>query len=161
MSPCFLQSLGEDDIRNSEIIKRLHEACKAARQILVFAWSIKYSRFICALLVFLGFEAAHLDGDTPKGERSHVISAFKKREIQVLCNYGVLSTGFDAPKIDVVFIARPTSSIVLYSQMVGRGLRGPKIGGTAHCKVIDVIDNITNLPEANRIYDYFDEYWSS
>ena len=158
--PGFLQTLGEDDIRNSEIIKRLHEECKAARQILFFACSIKHSRFICALLVFLGFEAAHLDGDTPKGERSHVISAFKKREIQVLCNYGVLSTGFDAPKIDVVFIARPTSSIVLYSQMVGRGLRGPKIGGTAQCKVIEVVDNITNLPEANRIYNYFDEYWS-
>lgn len=158
--PGFLQTLGKDDIRNSEIIKRLYEECKANRQILFFACSIEHSRFICALLVFLGIKAAHLDGDTPKGERSHVIEAFKKNEIQVLCNYGVLSTGFDAPKIDVVFIARPTNSIVLYSQMVGRGLRGPKIGGTTQCKVIEVVDNITNLPDANRIYDYFDEYWS-
>lgn len=159
--PGFLQDLAKDDIRNLEIVKCLQEECAAGSRILFFGCSVEHSKFICALLVFFNINAAHLDGSTPRGERLHVISAFKSGEIQVLCNYGVLSTGFDAPKTDVVFIARPTSSIVLYSQMVGRGLRGPAIGGTAHCKVIDVIDNITNLPEANRIYGYFDEYWSA
>ena len=50
-----------------------------------------------------------------------------KNEYQIMCNYGVLATGFDAPKEDVVCIGRPTSSSVLYSQMIGRGLRGSAV----------------------------------
>ncbi len=44
--------------------------------------------------------------------------------------------------------------------MIGRGLRGPAIGGTAYCKVVNVIDNIIGLPEEDSIYDYFEEYWT-
>ena len=76
-----------------------------------------------------------------------------------MCNYGVLSTGFDDPQIDVVFMARPTNSIVLYSQIIGRGLRGPVIGGTDYCEIYTVFDNILDLPENNEIYSYFDEYF--
>lgn len=60
---------------------------------------------------------------------------------------------------DVVFISRPTASLALYSQMIGRGLRGPAIGGTTSCKIIDVKDNIDGYPEQNIIYDYFEDYW--
>jgi len=60
----------------------------------------------------------------------------------VLCNYGVLTTGFDAPSVRCVVVARPTASPILYEQMVGRGMRGPEFGGTKQCLVIDVDDNI-------------------
>lgn len=60
----------------------------------------------------------------------------------------------------MVCIARPTQSIVLYSQMIGRGLRGPAIGGTEKCTLINVRDNIKNLPNYQRIFDYFDDYWA-
>lgn len=63
---------------------------------------------------------------------------------KILCNYGILTTGFDAPETSAVLIARPTNSLVLYSQMVGRGLRGPKSGGTHVCDVITIVDK--NLP---------------
>ena len=71
----------------------------------------------------------------------------------------MLATGFDAPKTDVVFIARPTDSIVLYSQIIGRGLRGPAIGGTEECLIINVADNIRGLPDFNEIYEHFDDYY--
>jgi len=59
----------------------------------------------------------------------------------VLCNYGVLTTGFDAPKTSAVIIARPTKSLILYCQMVGRAMRGPTVGGSADCEVVTVVDS--------------------
>lgn len=112
------------------------------------------------MLTYLGYKASHVDGSTDKQTRERILKKFKRNEIQVICNFGVLSTGFDAPNTDVVCIARPTTSIVLYSQMIGRGLRGPAIGGTPSCKLINVRDNIENLPDYELIFDYFDEYWS-
>ena len=67
--------------------------------------------------------------------------------------------GFDAPKTDLVFIARPTTSLVLYSQMLGRGMRGPAIGGTENCKVVTVRDNIEGYQDMNEVYSYFEDYF--
>ena len=75
-------------------------------------------------------------------------------------NYNVLSTGFDEPKTDCIVIARPTFSVVLYSQMIGRGLRGTANGGTDNCLVVNVIDNIINQPDISGAYKYFDGGWN-
>jgi DNA repair protein RadD len=159
--PGLLATIGSDDLRNVEIITKLKALCAEGRRILLFACSVEHSKFICAVMLYLGVKAAHVDGTTQQGERSATIAAFKSGDTQVLCNYGILSTGFDAPKTDVVFITRPTKSIVLYSQMVGRGLRGPAIGGKPSCVIVNVIDNIVGLPDNESIYDYFQEYWHS
>lgn len=155
----FLERVGNDSIRNIEIIKRLAQECASGRQILFFACSVEHSKFICSMLIYLGFKAAHVDGNTDRKTRHKRLEDFKTRNIQVVCNYGILSTGFDAPLTDVVFIARPTNSIVLYSQMIGRGLRGPAIGGTPSCKLINVRDNILGLPNYQNIFDFFQDYW--
>ena len=157
--PGFLERVGNDSIRNVEIIKRLAQECSDGRQILFFACSVEHSKFICSMLIYLGFKAAHIDGNTDKTTRHKRLDDFKKKSIQVVCNYGVLSTGFDAPLTDVVFISRPTNSIVLYSQMIGRGLRGPAIGGTSSCKLINVKDNIEGLPNYQNIFEFFEDYW--
>jgi|SRR5579871_49096 len=159
LPPGFLSTLGLDDVRNVEIVKKLESEASKGRRILFFACSVEHSKFICALLKFLEVSAEHIDGTTPTEQRSAHIRKFKTGEVQVLCNFGVLSTGFDAPKTDLIFIARPTASIVLYSQMIGRGLRGPAIGGTEHCKIVDVIDNISGFSNEDRVYSYFDEYY--
>lgn len=86
---------------------------------------------------------------------------YKRSRLQVLCNFNLFSTGFDAPKTNVIFISRPTASIVLYSQMLGRGTRGPAIGGTEKCKVIQVVDNITGFPGMISAYEHFEDYYSS
>ena len=157
----FLSRIGEDDVRNVEIIKRLDHECSLGSQILFFACSVEHSKFVASLLQYLGYSASHIDGDSDKEFRRQAIADFKDRRSQVICNYGVLSTGFDAPKMDVVFISRPTKSIVLYSQMIGRGLRGPAIGGTESCKLIDVRDNILGFSDSDYIYTYFDDYWTN
>lgn len=144
--------------RNAIIFDQLVELLNKNRKILFFATSIEHSKLITALLNLKGFKAQHLDGNSGK-YRSDIIRSFKNNHIQILCNYGVLSTGFDDPKIDVVFMARPTNSIVLYSQIIGRGLRGPLIGGTDNCEIYTVFDNLLDLPENNEIYSYFNEYF--
>lgn len=157
--PDFLKRVGGDDVRNLEILKRLITEAEAGRRILVFACSIEQSRFITAMLLYFGYAAAHVDGQTSKSRRRDVIAQFRTGEIRILSNYGVLTTGFDAPNTDVVMIARPTTSPVLYSQMIGRGLRGPAIGGTPRCKLIDVRDNIVGFGNQERVYDLFEEYF--
>lgn len=154
-----LKKLGSDNARNLEIIKRLVGECNKGRRILVFACSIAHSKFLTSVMLFLGIKAGHVDGGTPTARRKSLIDSFRSGRLQVLCNYGVLTTGFDAPKCDVVFIARPTLSPVLYSQMIGRGLRGPAIGGTASCTLIDVRDNIVGFGDAGRVYRLFERYW--
>jgi superfamily II DNA or RNA helicase len=154
-----LKRIGSDDVRNVEILKRLQRECDGGSQVIFFACSIEHSRFITAMLLYLGYKAAHVDGKTSRNRRHGIIDDFKRRNIQVICNFGVLSTGFDAPKTDLVFISRPTASIVLYSQMVGRGLRGPAIGGTETCKVIDVKDNIAGFSDQESVYEYFEDYF--
>ena len=66
---------------------------------------------------------------------------------------GVLTTGFDAPDISAAMIARPTRSLVLYSQMVGRATRGLKAGGNAEAEIVTVID--PDLPGFGSIADAF------
>lgn len=66
---------------------------------------------------------AMVSGDTPKTERKRVIEAFKKGTIRVVVNVGVLTTGFDYPELDTVVMARPTKSLSLWYQIVGRAIR--------------------------------------
>lgn len=63
------------------------------------------------------------------------------RKMQVLLNVEVLTTGFDIPHVDTLMLCRPTFSGILYEQMVGRGLRGPRVGGTERCLIIDFTEN--------------------
>ena len=67
--------------------------------------------------------AAIVSGDTPKKEREHILEAFKSGEIPVVANVGVLTTGFDYPELDTIVMARPTMSLALWYQIVGRAIR--------------------------------------
>ena len=111
---------------------------------------------MCMILMVMGAKAAHVDGNTPANYRRDVVSKFRTGEINMVFNYGVFSTGFDAPNIDVVFIARPTKSIVLHQQMIGRGMRGPKMGGTSEFQLYRIVDD---MPEIDLADDYFTDIW--
>ncbi len=150
--------LTNDNKRTAIIFDQLVQLINKGKKIIFFGTSVAHSEMICTLLTLKGFKAAHIDGNTGK-YRSKIIESFKNGTFQILCNYGVLSTGFDDPKIDVVFMARKTNSIVLYSQIIGRGLRGPVIGGTDTCEIYTVFDNLLDLPSNNEIYSYFEDYF--
>ena len=111
-------------------------------RILVFAASVPQARGLAAILAVKGTRSAVITSETSAQERRRTISSFKStdREPMVLFNFGVLTTGFDAPQASAVVVARPTKSLVLYSQMVGRAIRGPKAGGTQSCKIVTVVD---------------------
>jgi len=103
----------------------------------VFTESVEQSRRITSALVMHGVAAYHLDSETPPGDRRQIIEDYKSGNLQVLLNYDILTTGFDAPLTDTVIILRGTEDYdqPLIQQMIGRGLRGPKFGGTEKCKV--------------------------
>lgn len=136
-----LQKLGEEHRRNNRILQRILEL-DPRWPVLLFACSVQHAQAMATLLQHAGRSAGCVLGSTRSSTRRALIERFRNRELSVLCNYGVLTTGFDAPQVRCIVVARPTASSILYEQMVGRGMRGPEFGGTDRCMVIDVNDNI-------------------
>lgn len=93
------------------------------RRTLVFASGVPHSIDLCAMFRARGITAEHADANTPDDERQEHLEAFKRGYIQVLCNYGLYDTGFDAPWCSCVIVARPTESLQLWRQMANRGGR--------------------------------------
>lgn len=137
----FLQTLANNTSRNEWILDSLR-AVPRGSSVLVYACTVEHAEMLSMFMNVVGRKAVSISANTPKALRRAYIDAFKKGEIEFLFNYGVLTTGFDAPITDHLFILRPTSSNILYEQMVGRGLRGPKFGGTESCKIVDFSRNI-------------------
>ena len=116
--------------------------CKGHRRVLVFAATVAHARVLTAILVARDVRSEAVTAVTPARVRERAIRAFKSDDDapMVLVNFGVLTTGFDAPKVSGVIVARPTKSLVLYSQMIGRAIRGPRAGGTEACEIVTVVD---------------------
>jgi len=91
--------------------------------ILVFTRFIEEADQLVGKLQIEGIAAAIVTGETPKRERERIIAQFKAGRISVVANVGTLTTGFDYPELDTVILARPTKSLGLYYQMVGRAIR--------------------------------------
>lgn len=93
--------------------------------------------------------AAIVSGDTPKAERERILEAFKRGEIPVVANVGVLTTGFDYPELDTVVMARPTMSLALYYQIVGRCIRPHP--GKESAWFVDLCGNIKRFGEVKDL----------
>ena len=154
----FLKRLAEDNQRNHLIISKLLSLPKETST-LVYACTVDHAYFLSALLSAQGRSSGAVSSDTPITLRRALIHDFKEQKIEFLCNYGVLTTGFDAPKVRYIALCRPTTSEILYEQIIGRGLRGSRFGGTPECTVIDFADNIHRLG-APLAYGRFEDFWS-
>jgi superfamily II DNA or RNA helicase len=159
MGDSTLKMLGRLKERNSIIINEIQKEVGLNKPTLVFSCGIEHSRLLTVGLAIKGIKSAFVDYTKSPSSRKIVIEQFKQGEIKVLINYGVLSTGFDAPEIQTLVIARPTTSLILYSQMIGRGLRGPKVGGNKEVTVIDVKDNFSAYGDLDVMYNHFSGYW--
>ena len=155
----FVTRVGQDAKRNYLLLENLVEIPEDW-PVLCFGCSVHHASALAVLLRRKGRTAAVVTSDTRRATRRHLIEEFRQRRIQVLCNYGVLTTGFDAPKIRAVVIARPTTSVVLYEQMIGRGMRGPANGGTDKCLVVDLTDNIARF-QGQMAYKRMENLWRS
>ena len=120
------------------------------RQTIVYAVSQDHARNLAALFNDAGIPSSVMLGDTPAQERAEVIEAFGDGTLRVLVNVAVATEGFDLPDASCVVITRPTMSLALYLQMVGRGMR-PKANGD-ECLILDLAGNseIHGLPEDER-----------
>ena len=155
-----LKKLEADEERNALILGEVGALYVQEKQIIVFALSVSHARLINDLLNLKGVPSRCIDGQTPEVERQESINDYKEGKIRVLVNYGVLTTGFDAPNTNAILIARPTASLVLYSQMIGRGIRGKKVGGNLECTLVDVKDNMVGFPSEQLAFSHFDTIWS-
>lgn len=117
------------------------------RQTIVFAANVAHSKLITEQFRNAGVNAAHVDGYTDIAERQQIIKQYRQGKIKVLSSVAVLTKGFDAPETSCVVIARPTKSLMLHIQMLGRGLR--TANGKDNCIFIDHAGNLlrNGLPD--------------
>ena len=115
------------------IIKNIMEVAEDRLGVIIFTASVRHAKEILNILP--NNNSAMVIGDTPSEEREEILSRFKSQEIKFLVNVSVLTTGFDAPHVDLIAILRPTESVSLYQQIVGRGLR--LYEGKEDCLILD------------------------
>ena len=111
---------------DNSIMANLVESYKKfanGKKTIIFAVDIEHSESIVERYNKAGIPAVHIDSRTPKKERKEILEKFKKGKIKILSNVDIVSEGFDVPDCEVVQLARPTKSLVLYLQQVGRCMR--------------------------------------
>jgi len=151
----ILQRLAEDEVRNLKIIQKAEEILHSHSRVILFAASVKHAELLSTVLCARGHRSCVVTSKSSDTERRRVIDEYRGEsdDPMIICNFGVLTAGFDAPRTNAVIIARPTKSLVLYFQMAGRALRGPKVQGNKEADIITVID--LNLPGFGDIGDAF------
>ena len=157
-----INRLETNDRRNLLILLRVMDEADRGGKILLFACSVEHAYVLANLLVVKGYKAAAVSSRTPPERRRKVIADYRDTDaIQILTNYDVLTMGFDAPRTNVAVITRPTRSVVLYSQMVGRAARGPRAGGNTTCRIITVIDQIPGYRNIAEGFGYWENIWEN
>jgi DNA repair protein RadD len=154
-----LKIRADNPTRRMLILDHLLNICEDPKHhIIYFGPSVLDAECMAFLLKQKGVAAAFVSGETRDVTRRKIIADFKAGRVKVVCNCEVLTTGFDAPKVSHVIMARPTVSQVLYEQMIGRGLRGPRFGGTEACVIIDMEDKYrSERPKLG--YQQFRQLW--
>ncbi|MEZ4742959.1 MAG: DEAD/DEAH box helicase [Bdellovibrionota bacterium] len=115
------------------IIGHILKLSKERQGVMLFTSTVSHAKEILDLLP--QENAALVVAETTLEERDRIVESFKARKIKFLVNVSVLTTGFDAPHVDVIAILRPTESIGLFQQIVGRGLRLSP--GKEDCLILD------------------------
>lgn len=124
-----------------QIVRQIITQGETRQGVMIFAASVRHAQEIYSLLPLE--QSALIIGSTPVKERATIIDAFKQRQLKYLVNVSVLTTGFDAPHVDLIAILRPTESVSLYQQIVGRGLRLAE--NKTECLVLDYAGNQYDL----------------
>lgn len=130
----------KEAIERNEIIKKipgvLDQAFKKGRRAcLVFVRSVDEAQHLASITPF----SSYVHANTNKAERKQIIKSFKNGSIKTIFNVGILTTGFDYPELDTIILARPTMSLALYIQMIGRGIR--IADGKEKLSVLDMCGN--------------------
>lgn len=130
-----LEAAADNEQTTKAIVAETLRIADHCRSIIFFCTGVSHAEHMAQEIQRHGVTSACITGATPKGDRERLIHKFRAGEIRCLTNANVLTTGFDAPDIDCVVLARPTLSPALYVQMAGRGMRLKS--HTDHCLVLD------------------------
>jgi superfamily II DNA or RNA helicase len=150
--------LGGNQERNLRIVESIKQLPQDWT-VLLFATSVENASVLAALLTYEGIPSIAISGGTDRRERRHYVEEFKAGRIRVITNFAVLAQGFDAPRVQAVYVTRPTFSPNNYQQMIGRGLRGPKNGGSEEVLIVDVADNFSQFGELLSFRE-FEPLWT-
>jgi len=123
--------------RNARVVQA-YQDITPGRKAVVFCASVDHSKNLRDMFEHAGYKAVHIDGTTDEDVRRDALADFHDGKYDVITNCAVLTEGWDEPNLEVVMIARPTKSAVLYTQMVGRGTRLAE--GKTKAAVIDFVD---------------------
>lgn len=142
-----------NDYRNDLIVKAYKEFASDRKHSLVFCSGIDHCTDLSKEFNLHGVKCANVDSTLSQKERDSVINKYKNGDIDVLCNVGVLTTGFDHPQTDCIIYARPTKSKILFTQILGRGLR--LAPNKTDCLVIDFLDVVSShdLMSMDNLFD--------
>ena len=147
----------DNTFNNQRIRSKLYESYLQfanGRKGIIYAINKCHAAKIAELYSSHGVKAVAIDCDTPRDVRQEMITAFKNGEISVLVNVDIFTEGFDCPDVNFIQLARPTKSLSLYLQQVGRGLR--IVEGKEKTIILDNVGlyNYFGLPDANRKWQY-------
>ncbi|WP_372737223.1 DEAD/DEAH box helicase [Neptunomonas sp.] len=123
------------------IVQQVEKLATDRQGVMIFAATVLHAHEIAGYLP--AGETALITGETSQLTRDQTIHAFKQKQLKYLVNVSVLTTGFDAPHVDFIALLRPTQSVSLYQQIIGRGLRLSP--GKTDCLIIDYAGNNFNL----------------
>ena len=129
-----IESILQDQSRiTPSIVAHITELAKDRMGVMLFTSTVRHAKEVLSCLP--SGEALLVTGETPTAQRDQIISHFKTQQVKYLVNVSVLTTGFDAPHVDLIAILRPTDSVALYQQIIGRGLR--RHNNKTDCLILD------------------------
>lgn len=147
------KTIAENDERNLTIVNKYLLNKEKYKQTIVFALNVDNAIALNALFKEVGVKSDYVIStvkDQATGvtisskDNKNKIAKFRNEEIEVLINVNILTEGTDVPNVQSIFLARPTISSILMTQMIGRGLRGLKAGGTKEAYIVSFIDDWQN-----------------
>lgn len=149
----FVNAELDNAFNNMRIRSKLFDSYRRyanGRKGIIYAINRIHAARIAELYSCKGVKAVAIDCETPKDVRADLIDRFKKGDIKVLVNVDIFTEGFDCPDVSFIQLARPTRSLALFLQQVGRGLRIHK--GKDNTIILDNVGlyNYFGLPDANR-----------
>lgn len=161
-SPEDLDVLGHNPRWHDQLLETSKNAMTRYYRVMIFAPSVDSAQNLAMDLNVAGFHAEAVVAETPSDERRRIIENYKSSDDtnKALVNFGVFTAGFDAPKTQCVVIGRPTNSVILYSQMVGRAMRGPCSGGNRKSMIYTVTDpSIPGFGSVIEAFTHWEEIW--
>jgi superfamily II DNA or RNA helicase len=147
-----LSALMSTDRQMADCVKSYIRYKGESRRSIVFAVNVAHSKSLTQRFLDNNIKAAHVDGTTDPMVRKNILMDFRNGIVSVLCNVGIIAEGFDCPDAEIVQLARPTKSITLYLQQVGRVMR-PK-ANRSHALILDSASCFDEFgsAKANRLW---------